>query len=412
MSMLKLTSLARLYQLSWNQSRGVWGVGWFADLEFCDLYNNCGDNAYCVMKSLVSKGCACIQGYDPIGPNMTSGAGCVRQTSLTCGSDQFVPLVNMSFPYALNIVQLDSVKDLQGCRMECIKDCRCVAFSVSSSFHFNSSSCTYWMDKIQDLRQYMNENGITLHVKLNGKKKKKKKTGLAIGLCLGLAALFFLGLAFYCCWKKWKHQTLVARETELSAVRESSGGHTELIENAPLPPMEFEAILRATDNFAIEIGEGGFGKVYRGRLPDGREIAAKRLSDSSNQGRAEFKTEVMLAGNLQHLNLVNLIGWSTHGDEMVLVYELLPNGNLETHLFDQSSRALTWQMRYDIIKGTARGMAYLHHGSRFVTVHRDLKPSNILLDGDMLPKISDFGMARVVQRDQNQDNTRRTVGTQ
>lgn len=166
MSMLKLTSTAPLIQLSWNQSRGVWGVGWFSALEFCDRYNSCGDNAYCDMKSVSSKTCDCIQGYERIGPNMTSG--CVKKTSLTCGSDQFAPLVNMSFPYALNLLQLDAIKDLEGCRMECIKDCRCVASSLSNSLHFNTSSCAYWIDKIQDLRHYKNENGITLHVKLHG----------------------------------------------------------------------------------------------------------------------------------------------------------------------------------------------------------------------------------------------------
>uniref|UniRef100_A0A2N9HLB3 non-specific serine/threonine protein kinase n=1 Tax=Fagus sylvatica TaxID=28930 RepID=A0A2N9HLB3_FAGSY len=163
------------------------------------------------------------------------------------------------------------------------------------------------------------------------------------------------------------------------------GGGKEDIE---LPIFDLMSIANATDNFSRnnKLGEGGFGPVYKGILLEGKEIAVKRLSKNSGQGLNEFKNEVILIAKLQHRNLVKLL--------------------------DQTkSKLLDWQKRINIIGGIARGLLYLHQDSRLRIIHRDLKASNILLDNDMNPKISDFGLAKSFAEDQCDARTNRIIGT-
>ncbi|KAE8775355.1 Receptor-like serine/threonine-protein kinase SD1-7 [Hordeum vulgare] len=177
---------------------------------------------------------------------------------------------------------------------------------------------------------------------------------------------------------------------------------------------DFSEILHATHNFSEEalLGQGGFGPVYKGQLPDGMEIAVKRLASHSGQGFAEFKNEVELIAKLQHNNLVKLMGCCIHGDEKLLVYEYLPNKSLDFFIFDESRIALVdWNKRCVIIEGIAQGLMYLHKHSRLRIIHRDLKASNILLDLDMNPKISDFGLAKIFSSNDTQGTTKRVVGT-
>ncbi|XP_021719615.1 cysteine-rich receptor-like protein kinase 5 [Chenopodium quinoa] len=177
---------------------------------------------------------------------------------------------------------------------------------------------------------------------------------------------------------------------------------------------DFKTIRVATNNFSTEnkLGQGGFGVVYRGTLQNGQEIAVKRLSSTSGQGIAEFKTEVLLVAKLQHKNLVRLLGFCLQAQEKLLVYEFLPNSSLDKVLLDPNKHvSLDWETRYKIIAGIARGVLYLHEDSRLKIIHRDLKSSNIMLDENMNPKISDFGLARLVGADQIQGDTNRIVGT-
>ncbi|XP_049382462.1 cysteine-rich receptor-like protein kinase 10 [Solanum stenotomum] len=177
---------------------------------------------------------------------------------------------------------------------------------------------------------------------------------------------------------------------------------------------DFSAISAATDNFsdANKLGQGGFGTVYKGKLSNGQEVAVKRLSIDSGQGDLEFKNEVLLVARLQHRNLVRLRGFCFDGAERLLVYEFVPNASLDQFLFDPvKRRQLDWERRSKIIGGVARGILYLHEDSRLRIIHRDLKASNVLLDAEMNPKISDFGMARLFTLDETQGSTTRIVGS-
>ncbi|XP_061343777.1 cysteine-rich receptor-like protein kinase 10 [Gastrolobium bilobum] len=194
-----------------------------------------------------------------------------------------------------------------------------------------------------------------------------------------------------------------------SSVGDESGTIQSLLFN-------LATIEAATNKFSYEnkIGKGGFGEVYKGVLLDGREIAVKKLSLSvtSLQGTVEFMNEAILVAKLQHRNLVRLLGFCLEGQEKMLIYEYIPNKSLDRFLFDPvKQRELDWSGRYKIIVSIARGILYLHEDSQLLIIHRDLKASNVLLDENMNPKISDFGMAKIFQADQTQVNTGRIVGT-
>ncbi|KAH1051599.1 hypothetical protein GYH30_021481 [Glycine max] len=160
----------------------------------------------------------------------------------------------------------------------------------------------------------------------------------------------------------------------------------------------YASIIAMTNRFSVEnkLGEGGFGLVYKGKLPTGEDVAIKRLSKGSRQGVIEFKNELNLISQLQHMNVIQILGCCIHGEERMLIYEKM---------------LLDWKRRFNIIEGIAQGLLYLHKYSRLKVVHRDLKASNILLDENMNPKISDFGTARIFSPQESEINTERIVGT-
>ncbi|XP_058074995.1 uncharacterized protein LOC131223546 [Magnolia sinica] len=254
----------------------------------------------------------------------------------------------------------------------------------------------------------------------NGKWHEKKRlvvistTSVSIGILLSVTLIYGL-------WRKNKRKGNRKRIFNMSFNRlGASFNANELLDVAngkdglDIPFISFEWIVDATENFSDsnKLGRGGFGPVYKGKLPGGQEIAVKRLSKSSGQGLEEFKNEVLLIAKLQHRNLVRILGYCIERDEKMLIYEYMPNKSLDFFLFDQNRcTLLDWEKRFNIILGITRGLLYLHQDSRLRIIHRDLKTSNILLDKDMNPKISDFGMARIFGGNQTQENTNRVVGT-
>ncbi|GLJ55012.1 hypothetical protein SUGI_1180940 [Cryptomeria japonica] len=200
----------------------------------------------------------------------------------------------------------------------------------------------------------------------------------------------------------WKHNRGIA------ATVSTSNSERLLDRVTVLPVCNRNKIQIATGNFHEDnrLGEGGFDSVYKGTMPNGIQLAVKRLSVQSLQGKKQFLNQVKLVAKIQHRNLVNLLGCCAEGSEHLLVYEFLPKKSLDKILFHlQRSEELDWPKRLNIILGVARGLLYLHQDSQLQIIHRDIKASNILLYEKMQPKISDFGLARLFHLEKTHINT-------
>ncbi|KAJ7968154.1 Lectin-receptor kinase [Quillaja saponaria] len=179
---------------------------------------------------------------------------------------------------------------------------------------------------------------------------------------------------------------------------------------------KYSELHRTTRGFGARnlIGSGGFGKVYRGVISStGLEVAIKRVAHDSRQGMKEFVAEITSMGRLRHRNLVQLHGWCRKQDELLLIYEYVPNGSLDKLLTEddsQKKKLLTWGRRYRILTGVAQALLYLHEECDQQVVHRDVKPSNVLIDADLNPKLGDFGLARIYEHGINTQTTH-IVGT-
>lgn len=243
---------------------------------------------------------------------------------------------------------------------------------------------------------------------------QKNKTRLLV-IVLVIVATIILLLSIIICYLQRRRGLVGTARRSISKLKHKISTAENLNSNANnLQVFSFTAIQEATNNFSSEnkLGEGGYGPVYKGRLPKGQEIAVKRLSRTSHQGLEEFENEVKLTARLQHVNLIPVLGICTQREEKMLIYECMPNKSLDFYIFDLRRRyLLDWRKRVHIIEGITQGLLYLQEYSNLTIVHRDLKASNILLDYEMSPKISDFGMARAFTKDECEANTGRIVGT-
>nr|AFP33771.1 SRK [Arabidopsis kamchatica subsp. kamchatica] len=431
-SRLTINSDGLLQRFEWVPEDQEWTIFWSTLKDSCDIYNSCGPYAYCDVST--SPACNCIEGFQPPYPQEWAlgdvTGRCQRKTKLSCIGDKFIRLRNMKLPPTTEVI-VDKRIGFKDCEERCTSNCNCLAFAITD-IRNGGSGCVIWIEEFVDIRNYA-AGGQDLYVRLAaadiGGTRTRNVSGKIIGLIVGFSVMLLVTFIMYCFWqRKQRRARAIAahNETEhrqriqefltngvvISSRRHNFGeNETEEIE---LPFMEFGAVVMATDNFSDsnKLGEGGFGLVYKGRLPDGKEIAVKRLSAVSHQGTDEFMNEARLIARLQHINLVRLLGCYADATEKMLIYEYLENLSLDFHLFYKTqSYKLDWKKRFDIINGITRGLLYLHQDSRFKIIHRDLKASNILLDEYMTPKISDFGMARIFERNETEANTRKVVGT-
>jgi len=263
---------------------------------------------------------------------------------------------------------------------------------------------------------------------------KKLNTGLIIGVAVGggVILIIFAVIVWICCCSKRRADPESATRgpitTRVTAVLDpevvTPNEQTILADSKSFPRPEntqqfsYEELREATNDFAPEyfLGEGGFGKVYRGVLRDGTEVAIKKLTIGGHQGDKEFLVEVEMLSRLHHRHLVKLLGYfcSHEPRQQLLCYELIPNGSLEAWLHGSlgvTRGPLDWATRMKIAIGAARGLAYLHEDSQPCVIHRDFKASNILLQNNFNPKVADFGLARLAPEGQGNYVSTRVMGT-
>ncbi|KAM4113089.1 hypothetical protein ACJW30_05G192400 [Castanea mollissima] len=348
-----------LFQLlMWNDGDLQWKEYWSTPKYRCDNYRHCGAYGKCGPESADSFNkfeCTCLPGYEPKSKenwyHRDGSEGCVRkQLGLSmCGNGEgFVKVELLKAPDSFNAVWMDMSMSSSECEQACLRNCSCTAF-VSMNIDGKGTSCLAWYGELIDVSVNSNE--------------------------------------------RWDLNVRVDATELATYTRKSNGflGHKRKL---------------AVTIISVMV------TLFLGQLSTGQQVAVKRLSNSSGQGIEEFKNEVMLIAKLQHRNLVKLFGCCIQGVEKMLIYEYMPNKSLDFFIFDHTrSSLLNWGKRFEIIIGITRGILYLHQDSRLRIIHRDLKTSNILLDGEMNPKISDFGIARIFKGDQIQDKTTRVIGT-
>ncbi|KAL2247561.1 G-type lectin S-receptor-like serine/threonine-protein kinase At4g27290 [Sesamum indicum] len=391
-----------LQRYSMNEKKDKWNLVFTLPQDLCDNYGRCGPYGICSTGK--TRICECLKGFAPKAQQEWDwSSGCARIRPLNCGDgDGFIGVSGVKFPDMLKF-WLNTSMTLGECQAECLKNCNCTAYA-NPYITGGRSGCLIWYEDLIDIREVPGaDNKQILYIRLpiselesnnNLQKTNRKKMPEKFTLILAASGAYEL------------------EQTLSNVVFSTAAGRK--FEDLELPLFRLSMIAAATNNFSSGnmIGEGGFGPVYKGNLSAQEEIAVKRLSKTSTQGLEEFKNEVILIAKLQHRNLVRLLGCCIERDERLLIYEYMQNGSLDYFVFDETRRKLlTWPECFNIIKGIARGLLYLHHDSRLMIIHRDLKTSNILLDANLNPKISDFGLARTSGGDQITDRTKRVVGT-
>ncbi|KAF7848231.1 hypothetical protein BT93_L2174 [Corymbia citriodora subsp. variegata] len=404
---LFISSNGSVKLMDWDDGTDKWLTNWEAPINPCEIYGTCGPFSVC--SSLKFPICRCLEGFKPRfneewnRQNWTGG--CIRETELNCQrntstsgpvklkEDIFLKMSQMKLPDSSNY--LSDIGDAEECRSWCLSNCSCLAYS-----YVNTIGCMVWSEEFIDIQQFTIAGEDLFICLVHADKGLSKQMKVIISL-IAIFGIILCGAAIYglCKWRANKRGMFRTRKNPALLYSGDTTDRSEEVQNAwkeqwrqddasELTLFSFDSILLATNNFntSNKLGQGGFGPVYKGKLKDGKEIAVKRLSSSSAQGMKEFKNEILLISKLQHRNLVKLL--------------------------DSSKKAeLSWDTRFHIIQGVARGLLYLHRDSCLRIIHRDLKVSNILLNEKMDPKISDFGLARIFEGTQVLVNTHKVVGT-
>ncbi|KFK29236.1 hypothetical protein AALP_AA7G107100 [Arabis alpina] len=385
-SRLVLNSTGKLQRFVQSKQR-QWILANTAPEDECDYYSICGAYAVCGINSKNTPSCSCLQGFKPKSGrnwNVSRGAdGCVHEISTICGKkDTFVKFPGMKLPdTSWSWYDSRNAMTLEDCKIKCSSNCSCTAYA-NTDIREGGKGCLLWFGDLVDMREYPSF-GQDVYIRMGFAKKEfkgREVVGMIVGSMMGVAVV--LVAVFACCRNKFMKR--YHGEDWRKGIGE---------EDMDLPILDIKTISTATDDFSHInfLGRGGFGPVYKGKLEEGQEIAVKRLCANSGQGVEEFKNEVKLIAKLQHRNLVRLLGCCIQDE--------------------RRSQELKWEKRMNIINGIARGLLYLHQDSRLRIIHRDLKAGNVLLDNEMNPKISDFGLAKSFGGDQSESSTNRVVGT-
>lgn len=383
----------QIKQLSWLENIKEWNLFWSQPRRQCEVYAFCGAFGSCTENSMPY--CNCLSGFEPESQSdwdlEDHSRGCKRRTRLQCESegsnqskgttvkDRFRAIPNMALPKHAQSVGSGNAGE---CESTCLNNCSCTAYA------YDSNGCSIWIGDLLNLQQLSldDSSGETLYLKLAASEFHDAKNnsgviiGVVVGAVVGIGVL--LALVVFFMIRRRKRMVGTGKPVEGSLV---AFGYRDL--------------QNATKNFSEKLGGGGFGSVFKGTLGDSSVVAVKKL-ESISQGEKQFRTEVSTIGTVQHVNLVRLRGFCSEGTKRLLVYDYMPNGSLDFYLFqNKNSKSLDWKMRYQFAVGTARGLTYLHEKCRDCIIHCDIKPENILLDAEFVPKVADFGLAKLVGRD-------------
>ncbi|PIA26376.1 hypothetical protein AQUCO_09400021v1, partial [Aquilegia coerulea] len=285
-----------------------------------------------------------------------------------------------------------------------------IANYVSSEMFvgFSGSKVT-WVEPQRVLAWSFSNNGIARDINttnfpvfLPESSSSKLSAGVTAGIVIAcvVGTLLCLFCVYWFWWRKWKYED--EEEDKIEDWELEYWPHR----------FSYEELSEATKGFSKDelLGSGGFGRVYKGVLSSNTEVGVKCVAHDSKQGLREFMAEISSMGRLQHKNLVQLRGWCRKGNELLLVYDYMPNGSLNRWIFEKPKQLLNWDGRRRVLVDVAEGLNYLHHGWDQVVLHRDIKSSNILLDSDMRGRLGDFGLAKLYQHGQAPGTTR-VVGT-
>jgi serine/threonine protein kinase len=380
----------QIKQLTWVTASQSWILFWSQPRTQCEVYALCGAYGSCNLNALPF--CNCIRGFSQKVQSdwdlQDYSSGCKRRVPLQCQTnssssqaqpDKFYTMANVRLP---DNAQTAVAASSQDCQAACLNNCSCNAYT------YNSSGCFVWHGDLINLQdQYSGNGGGTLFLRLAASELpgSKRSKAVIIGAVVGgvAAVLIVLSIVAYFLFQKYR------RERTLR-IPKTAGG--------TLIAFRYSDLQHVTNNFSERLGGGAFGSVFKGKLPDSTAIAVKRL-DGVHQGEKQFRAEVSTIGTVQHVNLVRLLGFCSEGSRRLLVYEFMPKGSLDLQLFLGETTALSWATRYQIALGTARGLNYLHEKCRDCIIHCDVKPENILLDESFVPKVADFGLAKLLGRD-------------
>ncbi|KAF8043224.1 hypothetical protein BT93_A1539 [Corymbia citriodora subsp. variegata] len=377
----------QITQISWLSSSELWSMFWAQPRQQCQVYRLCGPFGVC--SESTDNFCSCLRGFSISSQrdwNLSDwSGGCKRKSDLNCAAnasntekDRFLPTSNMKLPD--DPQSLDVRSDME-CRAACLNNCSCTAYA------FKGNNCSIWIGNLFNMQQLTqgDSTGNSFYLRLSASdvEDPSKKSNVTVIIAGSVsAAAVILAIVLFGVWRGRRRSIVTTKTVEGSLIA-----------------FAFRDLQVAAKNFSEKLGEGGFGSVFKGTLPDSNHIAVKKL-ESISQGEKQFRTEVSTIGTIQHVNLVRLRGFCSEGDKRLLVYDFMPNGSLDYHLFHRKdSKTLDWKMRYQIALGTARGLAYLHEKCRDCIIHCDIKPENILLDAKFCPKVADFGLAKLVGRD-------------